>query len=134
MKIEKGLIEFDNGFIISYWQTITEIFTWRKYNWNVWQFINIEFENDTWTGSYEFTFVFLLCGICIRIPHRTKKSDEFKKRTSNSMKRIENSCYGWTTEKAYNDYKSKKENVLIIWNKRKDIPEDESKFKKLFIQ
>jgi hypothetical protein len=79
MKIERRFIdsvdfEFNNGLIISFWQCLTEILFWRRFNWNTWQFINIEFENDIIMGGYEFTFVLFCCGLRIRIPHETKKS------------------------------------------------------------
>ena len=85
MKIERKFIdsidfEFNNGLIISFWQCLTEIFLWKKYNWNTWQFINIEFENDIMCGAYEFTFVLFCCGFRIRIPNETKQSkDNFTK-------------------------------------------------------
>ena len=79
-------IEFKNGVIISLWECISEIFKWRKYNWNTWQFINVEFENDTWTGGYEFTFVFLFCGIRFRISHETEKSKKFWKKVKKEIK------------------------------------------------
>jgi hypothetical protein len=79
MKIERRFIdsidfEFNNGLMISFWQCLTEILLCNRYNWNTWQFINIEFENDIMCGAYEFTFVFLCCGLRIRIPHETEKS------------------------------------------------------------
>ena len=79
MKIERhgiGIIDFElkNGGIISLYQCLTEILTWKEFNWNTWQFINIEFENDIMCGAYEFTFVLMCCGIRIRIPHETEKS------------------------------------------------------------
>ena len=81
MKIERRFIdcinfEFNNGLMISFWQCLTEIFLWKTYNWNTWQFINIEFENDIMCGAYEFTFVLMRCGFRIRIPHETEKSKE----------------------------------------------------------
>ena len=89
MKIGKGFIEFNNGLMITYWQTITEIFKWRNYNWNTWQFLNIEFENDIMCGAYEFTFVFLCCAIRIRIPHQTEKSKKFLKREKKNVCRFQ---------------------------------------------
>jgi hypothetical protein len=80
MKIEHRFpdsidFEFNNGCVISFWQCLTEIFIWRRYNWNTWQFINIEFENDMCTGTYELTFVVMCCGVRIRIPNETEKSE-----------------------------------------------------------
>lgn len=79
MKIERRFIdsidiEFNNGLIISFWQCLTEILLWKRYNWNTWQFINIEFENDIMCGGYEFSFILFCCGLRIRIPHETEKS------------------------------------------------------------
>lgn len=78
MKINKSknsiFIEFNNGLIIDIWECLSEIIFFNQYNWNTWQFINIEFENDRMLGAYEFTFVFLCCGIRIRIPNETSKS------------------------------------------------------------
>ena len=134
MKREKGYIEFNNGIIISYWQTITEIFHYKDFNWNTWQFLNVEFENDILMGGYEFIFVFLCCGLRIRIPHKTEKSIEEYKKLNNITKGLKNSCYAWTTEEEYNNFKSKKKTGLLLWNKRKYVPKDRSKYKKLFIQ
>jgi len=81
MKIEKTessiCFEFNNGIIIEIWECLREIIFWRRYNWNTWQFINIEFENDIQCGHYEFTFVLMCCGIRILIPNETKKSKKF---------------------------------------------------------
>jgi hypothetical protein len=79
MKITRRFIdsidfEFNNGLMISFWQCLTEILLWKTYNWNTWQFINIEFENDIMCGAYEFTFVLLCCGFRISIPHQTELS------------------------------------------------------------
>lgn len=93
MKIERKFIdsidfEFNNGIIIALWQCLTEIILWKRYNWNTWQFINIEFENDIMMGAYEFTFVFLCCGFRIRIPHSTEKSIENWKKINESLNNI----------------------------------------------
>jgi hypothetical protein len=93
MKIEHRFpdsidFEFDNNAIISLWQCLTEVIKWKDYNWNTWQFINIEFENDIMCGAYEFTFVLLCCGIRIRIPHETDKSKKTWKEINQSMKEI----------------------------------------------
>ena len=131
MKInwKERTIEGKNGFIIGWWQTITEIFTWKKFNWNIYQFILIEFENDIMTGAYEFTFVLLCCGIRIRIPHRTKKGDKFWKTTDSMMKKLNDSCYGWVNKKEYNDFKDKKRDWIRVTRIR-----ELDKRKKIFIQ
>lgn len=81
MKIEKSensiWIEFSNGFCFEVWECLREIIFFRRYNWNTWQFIKIEFENDRQCGHYEFNFVFMCCGIRIMIPNPTPKSKEF---------------------------------------------------------
>jgi hypothetical protein len=71
------IFEFKNKVTVDLWECITEIFHQKDFNWNTYQFINIEFENDTWTGAYEFTFVLLCCGLRVRIPHETEKSKKF---------------------------------------------------------
>ena len=92
MKIEKSfehiIIEFNKGFMIELWQCLSEILLWKRYNWNTWQFINIEFENDIMCGAYEFTFVLFCCGVRIRIPHETPKSKKFWKKTKKQIKEI----------------------------------------------
>lgn len=95
MKIEHRFIdsidfEFNNGLVISLWQCLTEILLWKKYNWNTWQFINVEFENDIMCGGYEFTFVFMCCGIKIGIPHETKKSKENLEKWNKEIKNFKN--------------------------------------------
>jgi len=140
MKIERRFIdsidfEFNNGLIISLWQCLTEILLWKKYNWNTWQFINIEFENDTYTGAYEFMIILFCCGIRIRIPHETAKSKEFWQKTKHSLNIIKKSFEGWTTEQDVKDYKENKKSAILVWKKRKYVPKVKgSKFKKLFIQ
>jgi len=133
MKIEKSknqiIIEFKNGLMIDLWQCITEIFTWRKYNWNTWQLINIEIENDTWLGGLEFTFVLLCCGIRIRIPIENPKSKKNWNEINKSMKKINESCYGWIGNKEYKEFKTKKANYLLVKSKR-----EKGKRKKIFIQ
>lgn len=129
MKREKGLIEFNNGIIISYWQGLSEIIKWRKFNWNTFQFINIEFENDSWIGAYEFTLVLFLCGIRIRLPHQTKKSKKFWKKTSKIMEKLDNSCYGWVNNKIYVKFKNKKQEFMRVERIR-----TKHSRKKIFIQ
>jgi hypothetical protein len=94
MKIEKShnriIFEFKKGIIIELWECLSEIIFWKHYNWNVWQFINIEFENDIWLGGYEFSFVLLCCGIRIRIPHETKKSKMNWKKIDKGIKEHKN--------------------------------------------
>jgi len=125
-------IEFNNGIIISFWQTLIEIFKHRQFNWNIFQFFLIEFENDTMCGAYEFTFVFFCCGIKIRIPHKTEKSKKFWKEIDNSKNDIfHKSCYGWCNKDQYKLFKEKTVSSLIIQTKR-----GKGKYftKKLFIQ
>jgi len=133
MKIEKSkgniLFEFKNGVMINLWQTITEIFTWKKYNWNIWQFINIEFEKDTMLGAYEFTFVFMLCGIRIRIQVPNEKSKKEWSKLNNAMKKIHESCYGWINENSYEKFRKKEIENLKVTRKR-----TKKNRKKIFIQ
>lgn len=129
MKIQKGLIEFNNGIVISYWQTITEIFNWKNYNWNTWQFFNVEFENDIMLGAYEFTFVFLCCGIRIRIPHKTEKSKKEWKKLNQAMKKIEQSCDGWVNKEMYEKFRKKEGNYIQV-----DNVKSKRRTKKVFIQ
>lgn len=133
MKIEnsKGniLLEFKNGIVIDLWQCITEIFIWKKYNWNVWQFINVEFEKDTYLGSYDFTFVLLCCGIRISIPVPNKKSEEEWKKLGSIRTAIKNSCNGWVNEKSYENFRKKKIENLKVTRKR-----TKKNYKKIFIQ
>ncbi len=126
MKIEKSrssiLFEWKNGFMIDLWENLSEIIFWKRFNWNTWQFINIEFENDIIMGGYEFRFVFLCCGIRIRIPHETKKSKKQWDKINRSMKRIHQSCYGWVNSKAYNNFRKNKRTdeieILEVANKK----------------
>jgi hypothetical protein len=133
MKIDKSknmiLFEFKNGLIIELWQALTEIFQSKRFNWNVWQFIMIEFENDMMLGGYEFTFVFLGCGMRIRVPHETKISKAQWKKINSQTKILDDSCYGWTSESWYQDFKNKKITNLMIYRTR------QNEFrKKIFIQ
>jgi hypothetical protein len=95
MKIERRFpdsidFEFNNGLFIAFWQCLTEILFQKRYNWNTWQFINIEFENDIMCGAYEFTLVLFCCGLRIRIPHETKKSKKNWKQWNKEIKEIKN--------------------------------------------
>ncbi len=141
MKIEKEGIgqftfyfgadrEFNNGIIISFWQTITEIFSWRKFNWNTFQFILVEFENDIGMHAYEFTFVLLCCGIRIRIPTHPKEEHEMHKICRTSMDDIMNkSCHGWVKKDTWELFKKKKRDYILVFRTRgKGIR------KRLFIQ
>jgi hypothetical protein len=47
-----------------------------KYNWYTVTFIQIEFENDLFTGGYEF--VFILLGLGFRLRYNTKKFYELE--------------------------------------------------------
>jgi len=129
MKIEKGLIEFNNGFIISYWQQWYELFRWKKYNWNDFDLLHVQFENDIMTGAYEFTLVLFLLGITIRVPHETEKGKKFWKRTSASLKRLKESCYGWVNPKIYKSFRNKQIKLMLISNIK-----DKNVTKKIFIQ
>jgi len=138
MKIEKTknsiFFEWKNGFIIDIWENLSEIIFWKRFNWNTWQFINIEFENDIRMGGYEFTFVFLCCGIRIRIPHETKKSKKQWNRINKSMKKIYQSCYGYVSKDNYKEYRKKEGKVsqLIVYKENTGFLPKKSK--KIFIQ
>jgi hypothetical protein len=129
MKIEKGLIEFKNGLIISYWQQWYELFHWRKFNWNTFDFLHIQFENDTWTGAYEFTLVIFLLGLRIRIPHETEKGKKFWKKTHNTLKKLNESCYGYVDKELYKRFRNNQSNCIQI-----DNIKSERRSKKVFIQ
>jgi hypothetical protein len=122
MKIEKGLIEFKNGLIISYWQQWYELFHWKKFNWNNFDILHIQFENDTWTGAYEFTLVLFLLGLTIRIPHETEKSKKLWKKISNATKKLNESCCGWVNAEEYRIFRKNKKSdeieILEISNKK----------------
>jgi len=133
MKIEKSksqiLFEFKNGIMINIWQNITEIFTWKNYNWNTYQFINIEFEKDTYLGAYEFIFVFMCCGIRIRIPVPNEKSKKEWKKMGSMLAKIKKSCYGWVNGNDYRKFRTKKQSYLYIYDKKL-----KSAGKKIFLQ
>jgi len=136
MKIERRFIdsidfEFANGIMIGIWQCLSEILLYKRYNWNTWQFINIEFENDIVLGAYEFTFVLLCCGIRIRIPHQTKKSKKEWKKLNKSMKDIDKSCYGWVGKDWYNCFKNAKKDCVVMEVRNK---KNKTHNKKIFIQ
>jgi len=82
-------IEFKSGIIISIWECLSEIFKFRKFNWNTWTLIQIEFENDMWTGGYEFKFVLMCCGIRVRLPHETDKSKKFWEETEKQINKMD---------------------------------------------
>jgi len=123
MKIEKSknriFIEFKNGFIIDIWENLSEIIFFRRFNWNVWQFINLEFENDRAMHGQEITFVFLCCGIRIRWDTKPEKEHDVHKRVMNSMDILKNSCHGWTNTKEYNYFKNKKTQSIFIFKTRR---------------
>jgi hypothetical protein len=133
MHIEK---EFKNGFLINIWETLSEIFLWKKFNWNTWQFINIEFENDIMTGAYEIMFVLLCCGIRIRIPHETNKSKKFWKDIKQQKNYLSQSCYGYVNKKDYNLFKNNNdwEGLHIIVFKLRKYLTNPRNYKKIFIQ
>ncbi len=98
MKITKSRsslhIEFNNGIIIGMWECLSEIFFGKQFNWNIFQLINIEVENDRGMHANEFTFVLLCCGIRIRIPTHPKEEHEMYKSVRTSLDSIMNkSCY-----------------------------------------
>jgi len=133
MKIDKSrsrlFIEFKNGFIIDIWECLSEIIFNRSFNWNTWQFINIEFENDRAMQGLEFTFVLLCCGIRIRIPTHPKEEHKIHKEVMGSMDILKQSCNGWVNKGMYKDFKNKTRNVMLVFRTRQQRSR-----KKLFIQ
>ena len=128
MKIQKGLIEFNNGIIISYWQQWYELFHWRKYNWNDYDILHIRFENDIYTGAYEFTLIIFLLGVQIRIPHETEKGNKFWKKMKSIDKQLEQSCYGYVNREVYKKFTKKEFSKMIVFKNKIN------KGKKIFIQ
>jgi len=132
MKINKSSnsLEFEfNKIYITLWQGITEIFTWKNVNWNTYQFINIEFENDIYAGVYVFTFVLLCCGIRVRVPHENKKSKEFWKTIDTRISAIKT----WKTIyiNEYNFIRIKEKMNCQIETKR---PKQFKGYKKCYLQ
>ena len=134
MKIDKSrsriFIEFKNGFIIDIWECLSEIIFNRQFNWNTWQFILIEFENDRAMQGLEFTFVLLCCGIRVRIPTSPKGEHEMHKSCRTSLDSIMNkSCHGWVNSQLYKKFQKKEINYIQVDRIRSD-----RRRKKLFIQ
>jgi hypothetical protein len=129
MKFKDGTFEFKNGIFISVWQNLTEIFKMKQFNWNTFQFILVEFENDRAMHDYEFTLVLLCCGIRIRVPVFPKEEHPIHKEVYDSLKSLKESCYGWCNTNAYKRFKNKQEDRLIVLRTRQSGIR-----KKIFIQ
>jgi hypothetical protein len=99
-----GTFEFRCGVLISFWQTITEIFRMDKFNWSTFQFILFEFENERAMHNMSFTFVFLCMGVRIMIPTFPKVEHEEHKKVRKSMDFLKKSCYGYTSVKGWNAF------------------------------
>ena len=129
MKLQKGLVEFNNGIIISYWQQISQLFNPKRYNWITLQLFNLEFENDRAMQGIEFVIVLFCCGLSIRIPTHPKEEHKIHKEVRNSLKRLEQSCYGWVNKEDYERYRTKKaDQIYVVEKKRRYYT------KKIFIQ
>jgi hypothetical protein len=133
MKIEKTKnsidIEFKNGIIIGIWESLSEIIFYKRFNWNTWQFINIEFENDRAMHGLEFTFVLLCCGLRIRIPTHPKEEHKIHKTVMKSLDILKESCYGWVNKQMYDKFRKKEGNHIQI-----DNIKSKRRNKKVFIQ
>jgi len=133
MKIDKSrsriFVEFKNGVIIEIWETLSEIIFNRRFNWNTWQFINIEFENDRAMQGLEFIFVLLCCGIRVRIPTHPKEEHKIYKEVKDSMDILKNSCHGWVNKYTYSCFKNKTIDAMMIFRIRRKATR-----KRLFIQ
>jgi tyrosine-protein phosphatase YwqE len=134
MKIERTNhsidIEFKNGNIFEIFESLTEIIFNKQYNWNTWQFINIEFENDRAMQAYEFTFVLLCCGIRIRISTHPKEEHKIHKEIMKSMDILKQSCYGWVDKESYKEFQKRKREDILIFRTKNKSPNR----KKIFIQ
>jgi hypothetical protein len=80
-----GTFEFKCGVLISFWQTITEVFKMNKFNWSTFQFILVEFENERAMHNMSFTFVFLCMGVRIMLPTFPKEEHSHHKEVRKSM-------------------------------------------------
>lgn len=131
MKYEPGCIEFNNGVILSYWQALSEIWKTHKFNWSTFQLINIEIENDRAMQGIEFSMSLLCCGFRIRVPLHPKVEHKIHKKTFKALRRIEQSCYGYTVERSYTAFRKAETNLLIISREpRKGM----GRMKKLYLQ
>lgn len=126
-----GTFEFRCGVLISFWQTITEVFRMDKFNWSTFQFILVEFENERAMHNMSFTFVFLCMGVRIMLPTFPKEEHEQHKKVRKSISLLDKSCYGYTSIKGWNSFKKESGQILIV---RKIKPQGRGPQKKLFIQ
>jgi len=126
-------IMLKNGIIISFWETIFEIFNMKAFNWSTFQFILVEFENERAMHNMSFTFVFLCMGVRIMIPTFPKVEHEEHKKVRKSMDFIKKSCYGYTAVKGWNAFRKTTEgvHVMLVF---KDKPKGKGPQKKIFIQ
>lgn len=127
-----GTFEFRCGILISFWQTITEIFRMDKFNWSTFQFILVEFENERAMHNMSLTLVFLCCGIRIMLPTKPKEEHKVHKEVHKSMDTLlRDSAHGYTSIKGWNAFKKESGQILLI---RKIKPKDHGPQRKMFIQ
>jgi hypothetical protein len=131
MKFEHGTFEFENGIIISFWQTITEIFRMDKFNWSTYQFIRVEFENERSMHNMSLTLVFLCCGVRIMIPTYPTEEHEVHKKVKRALFDLKKSCHGYTVVNGWNDFRKMKRDAIVVYRIK---TKDKGRMKKLFIQ
>jgi hypothetical protein len=114
INLKEHWIEFNNGIIISWWENLSDLWMHKKYNWNTFTLLHLEIENDFAMHEQEITIGFLCMGVRIRWQIISKEEYKIHKQVCDSIKKLNQSCYGWVNKEWYENFRTKKVDVINV--------------------